>query len=286
MIGKIGTTSYVSAIMRASGQNAKKRFGQNFLIDQNVLSSIVEKAGVNKNINVIEIGPGLGALTEHLCDAAKKVLCYEIDSSLIPILNANLKSYDNYKIIEKDILKADVESDIKDFFGNEDIYLIANLPYYITTPILLGMLKKSLNIKKYVVMVQDEVADRICSKPDVKDYNALSIAVQYRAKATKIIDVSRNVFYPKPNVDSAVIKLDVYDTISNKANDEETFFNLIRIAFAQRRKTLVNNLLVLNLSKDFIYEMLDFLDIKRDARSEQLELNKFIEMANYLSKRQ
>lgn len=240
---------------------------------------------VDKNINVIEIGPGLGALTEHLCNSAKKVLCYEIDYSLIPILKKNLERYNNYKVIEKDILKADLDKDISEFFDDSPIYLVANLPYYITTPILLGLLKKVTSIKRYVVMVQSEVADRICSKPDIKDYNALSIAVQYRAKASKILDVSRNAFYPNPNVDSAVIMLDMHEINPYKVINEEFFFTLIRLCFAQRRKTLANNLLGLGLDKDKIYEMLDILEIKKDARSEQLEIEKFIEMANFLKRR-
>ncbi|MDE7094950.1 MAG: 16S rRNA (adenine(1518)-N(6)/adenine(1519)-N(6))-dimethyltransferase RsmA, partial [Anaeroplasmataceae bacterium] len=240
-------------------------------------------AMLDKETAVIEIGPGLGALTELLCEAAGFVLAYEIDEDLIPILNQNLKEYTNYKIVLEDILKADVLKDIELYLKDyKKIYVVANLPYYITTPILLGLLSKDLPIKRYVTMMQLEVADRICGKPNTKDYNALSVWIEYRAKTTKICKVPRSVFVPAPNVDSAVVRLDVYEELPIKALDEELFSKLIRECFVQRRKTLYNNL-SLAYDKAKINQMLEALGISPSVRAEVLSLNDFVRMSNYLT---
>lgn len=260
----------------------KKKFGQNFLTDQNILTSIVDSAEITKDTLVIEIGPGLGSLTEHLCQKAGHVLCYEIDKDLIPILSKNLEKYDNFTVIQADILDVDINKDIDLYSKNYgNIYLVANLPYYITTPIVLGLLSKTDKIRRYVMMMQLEVADRICGKPKSKDYNALSIAIKYRAKAEKIIKVPRTVFIPKPNVDSAVIKLDLYEKPLYKANNEKHFFTFIRNCFSQRRKTLFNNLTQV-YSKENINKMFENLNIKPTTRSEELDIIDFINMSNYL----
>ena len=283
MQNKIGTKAFVDKALNENKLYAKKKFGQNFLTDQNILSNIVSASECNKDSLVIEIGPGLGALTELLCESAGFVLAYEIDKDLIPVLNKNLNQFDNYEIINKDILEVDINSDIEKYKKNyKNFILVANLPYYITTPIILGLLSKTNLIKRYVMMMQVEVADRICGKPKTKDYNALSIAIGYRALASKCFNVSRKVFIPEPNVDSAVIKLDLYDNPPYKAKDEELFFTLIREAFSQRRKTLINNLSN-NYEKELISKMLDEFNIKSNVRSEELTIANFVDFSNFIS---
>ena len=283
MQGKIGNKAFVDKTLNDNKLYAKKKFGQNFLTDQNILSNIVDSANIDNNTLVIEIGPGLGALTERLCQKAGFVLAYEIDSDLLPILDKNLEEFNNYNIINKDILEVDINEDINRYKNNlENVVLVANLPYYITTPIILGLLSKTTLIKKYIMMMQLEVADRICGKPKTKDYNALSIAVGYRAKATKCFNVPRTVFVPEPNVDSAVISLDLYDIPPYKANNEELFFKLIREAFNQRRKTLINNLSN-SYSKELINKMLLNFNIKPNVRSEELGIDDFVNFSNYIN---
>ena len=251
---KIGTVNKTREILEKNGFMMKKKFGQNFLIDQNILSSIVTKAEINKNVNVIEIGPGIGSLTEHLLENANKVISYEIDNTLIPILTEEFSEYDNFTLLNQDILKANIQEDIKKYFNDDlPVYVVANLPYYITTPIIMHLLENVPEIKRYAVMVQLEVADRIVANKGGKDYNNLTIAIKYRATTHKAITVSKNVFMPKPNVDSAVVIFDIYDEKPYKVNNEKFFLELVRKSFANRRKTLVNNINQgYNLSKDEI----------------------------------
>lgn len=282
MQGKIGNTSFVNKALKENDLYAKKKFGQNFLTDQNILSSIVEAGEIDKDTAVIEIGPGLGSLTERLCSVAGFVLCYEIDGDLIPILEKNLSEFNNFEIIHKDILEVDINKDIEDKLSKyKNIYLVANLPYYITTPIILGLLSKTDKITRYVMMMQLEVADRICGKPKTKDYNALSIAIKYRSEATRVCKVPRTVFIPAPNVDSAVVKLDLYSSKKYQARNEEHFFDFIRLCFNQRRKTLSNNLSS-QYSKDFINKMLEDNGIKPTVRSEELDIDDFIKLSDYI----
>ncbi|MBQ9899726.1 MAG: 16S rRNA (adenine(1518)-N(6)/adenine(1519)-N(6))-dimethyltransferase RsmA [Acholeplasmatales bacterium] len=282
MQNKIGNKSFIDKTLNDNKLYAKKKFGQNFLKDQNILSKIVEAAELDKDTLVIEIGPGLGSLTERLCESAGFVLAYEIDTDLIPILNDNLKEHDNFIIINKDILEVDINKDLEEYESKYNkIILVANLPYYITTPIILGMLEKTKKIKKYVMMIQLEVADRICGKPKTKDYNALSIAIGYRASAHKNFNVPRTVFIPEPNVDSAVITLDLYENPKYIAKNEELFFKLIRESFNQRRKTLINNLSN-TYSKDLITKMLNDFNIKPNVRSEELDIKTFVDFSNYI----
>lgn len=284
---KIGTVNKTREILEENGFMMKKKFGQNFLIDQNILSSIVSKAEINKNVNVIEIGPGIGSLTEHLLENANHVISYEIDNTLIPILTKQFASYDNFTLLNQDILKADIASDIEKYFNNDyPVYVVANLPYYITTPIIMHLLENVPQIKRYAIMVQLEVADRIVANKGGKDYNNLTIAIKYRANVYKALNVSRNVFMPKPNVDSAVIIFDIYDEKPYKVNNEKFFLELVRKSFANRRKTLVNNLnQAYNLSKEEIASILEELNISNTIRSEALSIEQFIELSDILEKR-
>ena len=282
---KIGNINFVNNSLKKNNLIAKKKFGQNFLTDQNILTGIVDAAMLTKKDAVIEIGPGLGALTEHLCESAGFVLAYEIDKDLLGILEENLKSFSNYKIINEDILKANVEKDIECYLSEyQNIYVVANLPYYITTPIILGLLSKNLRISRYVMMMQLEVADRICGKPSTKDYNALSIVISYKAQASKVMKVPRTVFIPEPNVDSAVVKLDVYKEQPIKALDDDVFYKVIRVAFMQRRKTLYNNL-GLEYDKNFVNEMLKDLDINPGVRAEVLSIEDFVRISDYITQK-
>ena len=284
---KIGTINKTLEILEQNGLYTKKKFGQNFLIDQNILTSIVTKAEINKKVNVIEIGPGIGSLTEHLLENAKHVISYEIDNTLIPILTKQFSSYDNFTLINKDILEADIAKDIERYFDPElPVYVVANLPYYITTPIIMHLLENVPQVSRYAVMVQLEVANRIVANKGGKDYNNLTISINYRAKTYKAINVSRNVFMPKPNVDSAVVIFDIYKEKPYKVNNEEFFFSLIRKAFANRRKTLVNNLNQgYNLSKEEIITSLENLNFDPNVRSEALSIEQFVLLSDELEKK-
>ena len=282
---KIGNVGFVHKTLKDNNLQAKKKFGQNFLTDQNILSGIVNASEVTKKDAVIEIGPGLGALTEHLCDAAGFVLAYEIDTDLLPLLAENLKQYNNYKVINQDILKADVEEDINTYLSEyENVYVVANLPYYITTPIILGLLSKNTRISRYVMMMQLEMADRICGKPKTKDYNALSIVIAYKGIAKKVLNVPRTVFIPAPNVDSAVMSLKIRKEPPVNVLDEKFFFKLIKAAFAQRRKTLLNSASAgLSLSKDSVKAAIIACGLREDTRAEMLSLEQLAAISNALS---
>lgn len=284
---KIGTVNKTREILEENGFFMKKKFGQNFLIDQNILSGIVTKAEITKEINVIEIGPGIGSLTEHLLENANHVISYEIDNTLIPILTKQFADYDNFTLLNQDILKADITSDIEKYFNNDyPVYVVANLPYYITTPIIMHLLENVPQIKRYSVMVQLEVADRICANKGGKDYNNLTIAIKYRAKTYKALNVSRNVFMPKPNVDSAVVIFDIYDEKPIVASNEKFFFNFIKKAFANRRKTLVNNINQgYPISKEEITSVLDELGIDVNVRSEALSIEQFVTLSDTFEKK-
>lgn len=282
MSGKIGNSTYINKVLKDNDLTAKKKFGQNFLTDQNILASIAKEANLDQDTLVIEVGPGLGSLTEHLCMNAGFVLAYEIDQDLLEILDNNLSEFHNYKVINKDILDVDINADIKEYGKNySKVCLVSNLPYYITTPIILGLLEKTSLIKSYTMMMQLEVANRICGNVSTKEYNALSIAVQYRAMARKCFNVSRKVFIPEPNVDSAVIQITLYDNPPFKAKNEDLFFQFVRLCFNQRRKTLMNNL-IQKYPKDFALKMLDDLVIKQNVRSEELSVEQFVLMADYI----
>ena len=258
----------------------KKQYGQNFLSDHSIVVKIAELSNINKEMVVVEIGPGLGALTKELLDRSKKVVAYEIDSEVIPILKDNLKQYDNLEIVNEDILKTDINkiTEIK-----EDCISVANLPYYITSPIIDLFLKKMKNVRKGVYMVQKEVADRICAPVGTKDYNSFSILVQYYASCKKILNVPRTCFVPAPNVDSAVIELEKIER-SFKPDNEDFFIKVVESSFKERRKMLVNNLSSsLNISKEKIRNILTNLEIKEDVRGEVLSIDDFINLSNELN---
>ena len=283
MQNKVGNENFINSTMKDNNIRAKKKFGQNFLKNPKILSSIVEKSECDKDTLVIEIGPGLGSLTELLCEKAGFVLAYEIDDELIPILKNNLSKYNNIEIINKDILEVDINSDINKYINDyKNVYLVANLPYYITTPIILGLLSKTSLIKRYVMMMQKEVADRLTSNPKTKDYAAITIAILYRGVAKTIINVPRTSFIPEPNVDSSVVKLELYDEKKYFPKNEELFFDITRIAFNQRRKTLINNLQN-KYKKEFIQEMLSNLGYKAAIRAEELDILDFIKISDYIN---
>jgi 16S rRNA (adenine1518-N6/adenine1519-N6)-dimethyltransferase len=254
----------------------KKKFGQNFIIDENITNNIVDKSNIEEESLVIEIGCGSGALTKKLVNKAKYVVGYEIDNSLKPILD-NIKA-DNLELIFDDFLKRDVLKDISKY-KYKNLYIIANLPYYITTPILNKVIESKLNVKKIVTMIQKEVGDRINAKPNTKEYNSLSIFINYYFSIKKLFEVSKNVFIPKPNVDSIVIELDRKE---NKYNviDEELLFKIVRDSFKQKRKTLRNNLRDYNFY--IINNVLEKHNLPSNIRAEQINIETFIEIANTL----
>ena len=239
----------------------QKRFGQNFLIDTHVLEKIIKSAEITKEDLVLEIGPGIGTMTQYLCENAREVIAVEIDKNLIPILtNDTLAEYDNVTVINEDILKLDLNELVKDRNGGKRIKVVANLPYYITTPIIMGLFESHVPLQNITVMVQKEVADRMQAGPGSKDYGALSLAVQYYAKPYIAANVPPNCFMPRPNVGSAVIRLTLHEEPPVKVKDEAFLFALIRASFNQRRKTLVNgltNAAELSVSKEAVQEALD-----------------------------
>ncbi len=283
----IATPVRTKEIMKKYGFSFKKSLGQNFLIDPNILRNITEYAGLTKETGVIEIGPGIGALTEHLARAAKKVVAYEIDQRLLPILADTLAPYDNVKIIHEDILKADIHQMIeKEFAEAKDIMVVANLPYYVTTPIILKLLEEKLPIRGIVVMLQKEVGDRIAAKPGTKEYGSLSIAIQYSTTAETVMIVPKSVFVPQPNVDSAVIRMLLRDHPTVSVKDERFFFHITKMSFAQRRKTLMNNLTSGlpdgRKKKSDIARALERARIEPSRRGETLSMDEFAALSEAL----
>lgn len=267
----------------------KKSLGQNFLVDRNILEKIVITAKITKATGVIEIGPGFGALTERLAQHAEKVVAFEIDERLLPILEETLAKEQNVTIIHSDILKADLHATVNEHFEpGQDVMIVANLPYYVTTPILMKLLENHLPIRGIVCMIQKEVAERISAKPNSKDYGSLSIAVQYFAHVETSFIVPNTVFIPKPNVESAVISLTLHEKKPVQVIDESLFFDVVRAAFAQRRKTLVNNIaknLSHSLSKELIEKILVELGIDPKRRGETLSIQEFAALSDAIKKR-
>jgi len=285
MNNKISTPLRTKLIMERYGFNLKKKFGQNFLIDQGILSGIVEGAALTKDDVVIEIGPGIGSLTQFLADHAKEVLAVEIDTSLIPILEETLADYDNVEVLNADVLKVDLKKIIEDKWQGQKVKVVANLPYYITTPIIMGLFEKHIPLESITVMIQKEVADRMQAKPSTKDYGALTLAVQYYSNPKVVLQVPPTCFIPRPKVGSSVICLSATDKYKDMDLDDEFLFQVIRGAFQQRRKTLVNTLSHqqhLNLAKDSIRQALDELELSQTIRGEALSLEEFIQLAGKL----
>lgn len=263
----------------------QKKFGQNFLIDTHVLDKIVQAAEITKEDFVLEIGPGIGTLTQYLCENAREVVAVEIDRMLIPILEDTLSEYDNVSIINSDILKLDINALVQERNQGRPIKVVANLPYYITTPIIMDLFERQLPLINITVMVQREVADRMQASPGTKDYGALSLAVQYYAKPYIAANVPPNCFMPRPNVGSAVIKLTTHEKPIIDVKDERLMFRLIRASFNQRRKTLVNGLNnspELSFSKEEIQQALEQIGMIENIRGEALSLEQFAKLTNAL----
>lgn len=270
----------VKELLERFDAGALKKYGQNFLINEHVLTTIATSLGI-ANKYVIEIGPGLGSLTRYLVKYYDKVLAYEIDPKMIEVLKNTI--FDKLVIKEGDFLKSNIDKDIIEHFDSNDIYMIANLPYYITTPILLKVLEETKKITKIVIMIQKEVADRFLGKPNTKDYNSLSVLIQTFMNVKKVIDVSKNSFYPVPEVDSTVIMLERKEKPDFEILDEDLFLKVNRLLFRQRRKTIVNNLKDI-YNKDDILMILNNLGINVLARSESLTIKEIIDISNELSK--
>lgn len=284
---RIADYSVTRAVLERHGFTFKKSFGQNFLTDTNILQKIVDTAEIDKNVNVIEIGPGIGALTEFLAENAAEVMAFEIDDRLIPILADTLHDFDNVKVINEDILKSDLQSRIKEF-ANPDlpIKVVANLPYYITTPILMHLIESKIPFAEFIVMMQKEVADRISAEPNTKAYGSLSIAVQYYMTAKVAFVVPRTVFVPAPNVDSAILKMTRREQPLVQVKDEDFFFRVSKISFVHRRKTLWNNLTShfgkADETKAKLEQALEIAEIKPSIRGEALSIAEFAKLADAL----
>lgn len=266
----------LSDILEKHGFNFKKNFGQNFIVDENIIDSIVYKAAITSNTLVLEIGPGAGALTYKLSEVAKNVLCFEIDTNLKPILEELLKEKQNVEIIYGDFLTANVMKKIS-AYSFDFLYVVANLPYYITTPIIMKLIEDKIPVDKIVIMVQKEVGNRFKATPGTKDYGSLSVFLNYYFEVKKLMDISRNVFLPKPNVDSIILEMRKKEK-QKKVIDENYFFKLVRDSFKQKRKTIRNNLKEYPL--DVIEEVLRKYDFDLSVRAEQLSLDIFIDIAN------
>lgn len=269
-------------ILKENNFTFKKQFGQNFISDKNLLKAIVREGGIEPTDEVLEIGPGAGSLTEELLNSAKRVVSYEIDRDLIPILTEKFSSYNNFKLINMDIMKEDIK-DIESHFEGEYV-LVANLPYYITSPIIFKFLKSATRLKSLYIMVQKEVGERMCASKSSKDYGVFSVIVDSYSYPEITRIVPRKMFYPEPNVDSCMIKLSI-DKDKYKINDRSAFESFIKASFAMRRKKLSNNLeIILNIKKSKIEEILSSLDFNPSVRAEELETSDFIAIFDYMHK--
>lgn len=272
-------------ILLKNNFNFKKFYGQNFLVNTGVCDKIISLAEITNNTNILEIGPGAGALTHKMAKIAKKIVCVEIDKSLIEVLNETLASFNNVNIINEDILKLDLNKIKKDYFNNEEFIVCSNLPYNITSETIVKLLTNcnTLNIKHIVLMLQKEAAQRICSPLSSRQCGAISVLVNYYSNANFCFKVSKGSFIPAPNVDSAVIKLTIKKTLDVKVKDENLFFKISRAAFAKRRKTLVNSLsMSLKVSKENIIHVLKQINISPNTRAEQLALEDFAKLSNQI----
>lgn len=272
-------------LLSGYGFSFSKSLGQNFLIDKNILETIIENSGVDENSNVIEIGPGAGTLTNELCKIAKKVVSIEIDKTLKPVLSKVLGEYSNFKLISDDVMNVDMSEIVKNEFCGEPFIVVANLPYYITTPIVMSFLEGDLPIKCLTLMIQKEVGNRIIAEPGGKEYGALSVAVQYYCEPSIVCTAPPHCFVPQPKVTSTVIKLDVYDEPPYKPTNKEYFFKVVKSLFSQRRKTLVNSLFkspYMVIDKNNVIKVLEDMDIRADIRGEKLGIETLVEFSNML----
>ncbi len=282
MIGTLTDISYIKDLLSRHGFSFSKKLGQNFLINPSVCPRMAEACGADKNSAVLEIGPGIGVLTKELATVAKQVVAIELDDRLPPVLAETLGSFDNVKIVQGDVMKLDLPALLKQEFGDMPIHVCANLPYYITSPILMLLLESRLPIEDITVMVQREAAVRLCAAPGTRDCGAVSLAVQYYAEPARLFGVSRGSFMPAPNVDSEVIRLTVRKTPPVEVTDEKRLFTVIRAAFGQRRKTLQNALTTAGYSKDVTAAACEASGIPATARAEQLTLEQFATLTNHL----
>ena len=276
----------IKYIMEKYGFKFSKGLGQNFIIDDNVLERIMDGSDISNDDVILEIGPGIGVMTNILCENAKKVVSIEIDKSLIPVLSETVGHHENLKIINKDVLKVDLLGLVKEEFGEQKPKLVANLPYYVTTPIIMMFLEERIPVSDLIVMIQKEVADRIIAKPSTKAYGALSVVVQYFTEPSIVTKVSRGSFMPMPNVDSSVIRLKVRDNPPVELIDEGLFFLTIKDGFGKRRKTLLNALSsgFLKISKEQAKMALDLAGIPENTRGEALSIDEFATLANSIYK--
>lgn len=281
----LGNPQNTIAILQKYHFNFQKKYGQNFLIDTHVLDRIIEASEITKEDFVLEIGPGIGTMTQYLCEHAREVTAVEIDSKLIPILNETLAEYQNVTVLNEDILKVDIKKLAEERNGGRPIKVVANLPYYITTPIIMGLFESRVPIDSITIMVQKEVADRMQVGPGTKDYGALSLAVQYYAKPEIVANVPPNCFMPRPNVGSAVIRLTRHAQTPVDIEDEKLMFRLIRASFNQRRKTLangLNNSPEIHLPKEIIQQSIEELGVSITIRGEALDLEQFARLSNII----
>ncbi|WP_202708185.1 16S rRNA (adenine(1518)-N(6)/adenine(1519)-N(6))-dimethyltransferase RsmA [Sporosalibacterium faouarense] len=282
---RLYSPSVTKEVIQKYGFKFSKSLGQNFLIDGNIIDNICIESGITDSDFVLEIGPGIGTLTQSLCERAKKVIAIELDRKLLPILEETLSSYDNVEVVHGDVLKIDLESLLREKFKGEKASVVANLPYYITTPIIMRFLEEKINVEKIVVMVQKEVAYRMKANPGNKDYGALSIAVQYYSDPEIILNVPKNVFMPRPNVDSAVIMLNIHKEPRYSVSDEKLLFQIVKAAFGKRRKTLLNALSSsgLGLTKDEVNKALERCGIDPKRRGETLTISEYVTLTESIA---
>ena len=284
----LGNPQATIAVLNKYGFTFQKKFGQNFLIDTHVLDKIIRAAEITEDDFVLEIGPGIGTMTQYLAYAAREVCAVEIDKSLIPILEDTLSDYDNVTVINEDILKVDLNQLAEEMNDGRPVKVVANLPYYITTPIIMGLFESHVPIDSITIMVQKEVAERMQEGPGSKEYGALSLAVQYYAKPEIVANVPPNCFMPRPNVGSAVIRLTRHEKPPVEVEDEKLMFRIIRASFNQRRKTLangLNNSPEIHLPKEVIQESIVSLGVPENIRGEALSLEQFAELSNEIGQR-
>lgn len=289
----LGTPAATAAVIKKHDFRFQKKYGQNFLIDANILQKIVDAAQITKEDYIVEIGPGIGTMTQYLAESAGGVAAVEIDKNLIPILKETLSEYDNVSIMNEDILKMDIKRLAEEKNSGRPVKVVANLPYYITTPIIMGLFESHAPVSDITIMVQEEVAERMQTGPGTKDYGALSLAVQYYAKPETVLKVSASCFMPRPNVGSAVIRLTRFEEPPVKADDEEKLFSVIRAAFNQRRKTLANALAnapaikcagggAVKVTRQQVCDALERMGLAQTIRGEALSLAQFAEFCNLL----
>ena len=287
-MAELGNPQNTIEVLQKYRFNFQKKFGQNFLIDTHVLDKIIDASGVTEDDFVLEIGPGIGTMTQYLCERAREVVAVEIDKNLIPILSDTLKNYSNVTVINEDILKLDICKLAEEKNQGKPIKVVANLPYYITTPIIMGLFESHVPIDSITIMVQKEVAERMQEGPGSKEYGALSLAVQYYAKPEIVANVPPNCFMPRPNVGSAVIRLTRHEKPPVEVEDEKLMFHIIRASFNQRRKTLangLNNSPEIHLPKEVIQESIVSLGVPENIRGEALSLEQFAELSNEIGQR-